>query len=48
MTFLKEKKTETSEPKLRFNITYYLFFQNIRNILQEPHLLLAPDKEGIS
>ena len=28
-----------------FNITYYPVFQNIRNILQELHLLLAPDKE---
>ena len=27
------------------NITYYPVFQNIRNILQELHLLLAPDKE---
>ena len=38
-------KTETSEPKLTFNITYYPVFQNIRNILQELHLLLAPDEE---
>ena len=28
-----------------FHITYYLLFQSIRNILQELHLLLAPDKE---
>ena len=26
-------KTENSEPKLMFNITYYPFFENIRNIL---------------
>ena len=45
-TFLKEKKsTETSETKRKFNITYYQVFQNIRHILQELHLLLAPDKE---
>ena len=42
---LKKEKTETSKPKLTFNITYYPVFQNIRNTLQELHLLLAPDKE---
>ena len=42
---LEKEKTETSEPKLTFNIMYYPVFQKIRNILQELHLLLAPDKE---
>ena len=42
---LEREKPETSEPELTFNITYYPVFQNIRNILQELHLLLAPDKE---
>ena len=42
---LEREKTETSEPKLTFNITYYPVFQNITNMLQELHLLLAPDKE---
>ena len=42
---LEREKAETSKPKLTFNITYYPVFQNIRNILQELHLLLAPDKE---
>ena len=42
---LEREKTETSETKLTFNITYYPVFQNIRNTLQELHLLLAPDKE---
>ena len=41
---MKEKKAEP-ESKLTFNITYYPVFQNMRNILQELHLLLAPDKE---
>ena len=41
---LEKEKTETSEPKLTFNITYYPVFQNIRSTLQE-HLSLAPDKE---
>ena len=42
---LEREKAETSEPRLMFNITYYPVFQNIRNMLQELHLLLAPDKE---
>ena len=42
---LEREKAETSELRLTFNITYYQVFQNIRNILQELHLLLAPDKE---
>ena len=36
---------ETSKQKLTFNITHYSVFQNMRNILQELHLLLVPDKE---
>ena len=31
--------------RLTFIITYYPVFQNVRNILQELDLLLAPDKE---
>ena len=42
---LVREKGETSEPKRTFNITYYPDFQNIRIILQELHLLLAPDEE---
>ena len=42
---MREKKIETFDPQLTFSITYYPVFQNIRNILQELHLLLAPDKE---
>ena len=42
---LEREKTETSEPKLTYNISCYPVFQNIRNTLQELHLLLAPDKE---
>ena len=41
----EREKTGPSEPKLTFNITYYSVFQNTRNILQELHLLLTPDKE---
>ena len=42
---LEREKAKTSQPRLAFNITYYPVFQNIRNILQELHLLLAPDRE---
>ena len=42
---LEREKAEISEPRLTFNIIYYPVFQNMRNILQELHLLLAPDKE---
>ena len=40
-----EEKAETSDPKLTLNITNYPVFQNIRNMLQELHLLLDPDRE---
>ena len=39
-------KSTLKEEKLTFNITYYPVFQNIRNILQELHLLVTPDKES--
>ena len=42
---LEREKAETSESKLTLNITYYPVFQNIRNILQELQLLLAPEFE---
>ena len=43
----RKKEAQTSKPKLMFNITYYLVFRGFkfRRILQELHLLLAPDKE---
>ena len=42
---LERGNTRISENKLTFNITYYLAFQNVRSILEEIQLLLAPDKE---
>ena len=42
---LEKEWTKTSEPKLTFNVPYCSGFQNMRNILQELHLLLAPDKD---
>ena len=42
---LDREPAEISELRLAVNITYYPVFQNIRNISQELHLLLAPEKE---
>ena len=38
-------KSESDQNKLALNITYHPDFQNVRNILQELHILLTPDKE---
>ena len=38
-------KSESDQNKLTSDITYYPVFQNVRNILQELHILLTPDKE---
>ena len=43
--FLERGNTKTSDNKLSFNIAYYPAFQNVRNILEELQILLAPDKE---
>ena len=37
--------SELDQKKLTFNITYYSVFQNVRNILQESHILPALDQE---
>ena len=44
-SLLERGNTKTSDSKLTFNITYYPSFQNVRSILEEPQILLAPDKE---
>ena len=44
-SLLKKVKSESNQNKLTINITYYPVFQNVRNILQELHTLLTPDKE---
>ena len=44
-SLLEQENTKTSESKLTFNITYYPAFQNVRSILEELQILLAPDKE---
>ena len=42
---LEKVKSESDQKKLTFNITYYPVFQNVRNILQELHILLTPDQQ---
>ena len=42
---LEKVKSASDQNKLTFNITYYPVFQNVRNILQQLHILLTPDKE---
>ena len=44
-SLLEQGKTRTSESNLSLNITYYPVFQNVRSILEELQILLAPDKE---
>lgn len=43
MTQEHSRKELLGKKKLKFNITYKPTFQNDRNILQELHLLVAPD-----
>ena len=42
---LKTERSHPEENKLTFNITYYPALQNIKTILEELQILLAPDKE---
>ena len=44
-SLLKKVKSESDQMKLAYNITYYPVFRNVRNILQELHILLKPGKE---
>ena len=44
---LENVKSVSNQKKLTFNhlISYYLVYQNVKNILQELHILLTSDKE---
>ena len=44
-TLLDKEKMLRNGERVTFNITYYPVFKNIRNILEELHILLAPDKQ---
>ena len=41
----EREKHQISEEKLVFNFTYYSAFQNVRNIMEELHILLISNKE---
>ena len=43
-SLLERGNTRTSESKRIFNTTYYPAFQNVRSILEELQILLAPDE----
>ena len=42
---LEKEKQQMSEKKLKFNITYYQAFQNVRRIMEELQISLTPNKE---
>ena len=42
---LEKVKSKSDQNNLTFNIIYYSDFQNVRNILQQLHNILTPDKE---
>ena len=42
---LEKERNLREENKLTFNIKYYPAFQSTKTILEELHILLAPDKE---
>ena len=44
-SLLERGNTRTSESKLTFHITYYPAFQNVRSILEELQIMVAPGKE---
>ena len=44
-SLLEKVKSESDQKKLTFNIYYYPLFKNVRNILQELHILLTPDQK---
>ena len=44
-SLVEKVKSESDQKKLTFNITYHPVFQNVRNILQELHILVTPDQE---
>ena len=44
-SLLEKVKSEPDQNKMTFNMTCYPVFQNVRNILQELHILLTLDKD---
>ena len=44
-SLLEKVKSKSDQNKLTFNIINYLLFENVRNILQELHILLTQYQE---
>ena len=44
-TLLDKEKRSRNDDRVTFNITYYPVFKNIRIVLEELHILLAPDEQ---
>ena len=44
-TLLNQEKMSRNDDRVTFNITYYPVFKNIRIVLEELHILLAPDEQ---
>ena len=44
-TLLNQEKMSRNDDRVTFNITYYPVFKDIRIVLEELHILLAPDEQ---
>ena len=44
-TLLDKGKRSRNDDRVNFNITYYPVFKSIRIVLEELHILLAPDEK---
>ena len=44
-TLLDKEKMSRNDDRVTFNITYYLVSKNIKNFIEELHILLAPDEQ---
>ena len=44
-TLLDKEKRSRNDDRVTFNITYYPVFKNIRIVLEQLHILLAPDEQ---
>ena len=45
-TLLDKEKRSRNDDRVTFNITYYPVFKNIRILLEELHIFLAPDEQN--
>ena len=44
-TLLDKEEMSRNDDRVTFSITYYQVFKNIRNILEELHIILSPDEQ---